>query len=171
MMSSFWNIMSEFLSTVSRKKAHWYRVFDPADIELSYEKIQSTFPCLATLTMMEDCHMKQLLLHLGLAKTRNDCVYADRQAWDNFIAREELSNVETPFFEIDRRRHVYLRIGVWTVKHKCRTPAAIWGFQNKYLPSSKALHLISCIEDTSEDNDSSEDGDDDDDDEDEEDDE
>jgi hypothetical protein len=101
-------------------------VFDPGDIEPSYEKIQSTFPCLATLTMMEDCHMKQLFLHLGLAKTRNDCVYADRQAWDNFIAREELNNVETTFFEIDRRRHVYLRIGVWTAKHKCRTPVAIW---------------------------------------------
>ena len=96
-------------------------MFDPGDIEPSYEKMQSTFPSLATLTMMEDCHMKQLFLHLGLAKTRNDCVYADRQAWDNFIAREELNNVETTFFEIDQRRHVYLRIGVWTAKQKSRT--------------------------------------------------
>jgi len=54
-MSSLWNIMSEFLATVSRKKAHRYRVFDPGDIEPSYEKFQSTFPSLATLTMMEDC--------------------------------------------------------------------------------------------------------------------
>jgi len=54
-MSLLWNIMSEFLSTVSRKKAHWYRVFDPGDIEPSYEKIQATFPSLATLTIMEDC--------------------------------------------------------------------------------------------------------------------
>jgi len=89
--------MSEFLATVSRKKAHRYRVFDPGDIEPSYEKFQSTFPSLATLTMMEDCHMKQLFLHLGLAKTRNDCVYADRQAWDNFIAREELKSSKREF--------------------------------------------------------------------------
>ena len=73
MMSSLWNIMSEFLSTVSRKKAHWYRVFDPGDIEPSYEKIQSAFPSLATLTMMEDCHMKQLFFVMLATEFTLEC--------------------------------------------------------------------------------------------------
>ena len=73
-MRSLWCSLVEFLSSVAQQKVYWYRIFERDKCDLLYHEIQSTFPCLSSLMMMDNTDV-QLFLHLGLAKQRR---YMDR---------------------------------------------------------------------------------------------
>ena len=127
LLSSF----AEFFGTIGSQKAHWYRMLDPSESEANSSLLRVTFPSLALLMKMESAFMQQLLLDAGLArkkisKQHSYIVYADRDAWDSFIAKYYL-NMETTYFTINKRRQLYIKVGAWcSSKHPPRTPGYIW---------------------------------------------
>jgi hypothetical protein len=71
-MESIFNALAEFFGSVSDKKAHWYRVFNPTEDEVDCTVMKATFPSLATLMLMDKCYIIELFLHLGLVKWRSN---------------------------------------------------------------------------------------------------
>ena len=55
-------------------------------------------------------------------------MYPCRDGWDCFIAKEKL-NMETTYFSINNKRHVYIKVGSWNLndgEHPPKIPAVIW---------------------------------------------
>lgn len=130
-MDLMFSALAEFFETIGSQKAHWYRVFNPGADEPNCNLIQSTFPCLSSLMKMEHDYIQQLLIEVGLAKKKMQqqhkyIVYPHRDSWDSFI-KKHLLNLETTYFTINKRRHLYIKIGSWCkIKHLPKTPATIW---------------------------------------------
>ncbi len=95
-------------------------MFDPNGNDVTYSLIKSTFPCLATLMLMNNSHMTQLYLHLGLSKknkVKNGYIlYPCHDAWDHLISSEKELSLETNYFSINNKRHVYIKVGNWSLK-------------------------------------------------------
>jgi hypothetical protein len=77
--------------------------------------------------------MRQLYLYFGLAQQKKAkhgyMLYHCRGGWDHFIAKEKKLNMETTYFSINHKRHVYIKVSSWTVhdgEHPAKTPAVIW---------------------------------------------
>jgi hypothetical protein len=79
-MESIFKVLAEFFRSVKDEKAHWYRVFNPADDKMDCTIMKSTFPSLTTLMLMDESYMIELFLHLGFMKRR-----IDRNADTSFI--------------------------------------------------------------------------------------
>lgn len=129
MTDSMFSTLVEFFGAIGSQKAHWYRVFEPGIDKSSYSLIKSTFSCLASLMKMESDYIQQLLIEVGLARKRMQkyacIVYPDHNTWDSFI-KKYLLDMETMFFTTDKKRHLYIKIGVWcNSMHLPRTPASI----------------------------------------------
>lgn len=122
--------LAEFLRVIGKHRAHWYRVFDPSDDEVNKDIIRATFPSFATLMLLPKEIVEQLFIHLGLAKQRQHMgVYKlcpDADAWERFIAEHQL-NLESTVFAIQKKKHLYIRVGCWSMdRHPNKTPDAIW---------------------------------------------
>ncbi len=71
-MKGMFRALADFFMALKEKKAHWYRVYDPDDEEISSTIIKATFPSLATLMLMDNYYIISLFLQLGLVKKRVD---------------------------------------------------------------------------------------------------
>jgi hypothetical protein len=148
--------LSEFFAALKDQKAHWYRVFPPDENDADCQMMERTFPSLSSLMMMDEYHVKQIFIHLGLAKQWHQkgtvLVSPAGVKWVDFINRTKIPNMEATIFNASNKRHVYLRIGAWTNKHTPKTPESIWRVakQNFYpVPklriSSLALRFVTQV--------------------------
>jgi hypothetical protein len=148
--------LTEFFNALQYQKAHWYRVFPPDKNEADYSKLDETFPSLSSLMMMEESYVEQLFISLGLARKLNQpigtIITPILDKWIEFIVKEQIASLEVTYFTVNKKRHVYLRIGVWTDTHTSKRPESIWkeAKQNHYpIPklriSSVAMRLVTGI--------------------------
>ncbi len=122
---------SGVFQVVNDKKAHWYRVFNPADDEMDCTIMKSTFLSLATLMLMNESYMIELFLHLGFVKWRSDrtrgyVIYPCYNSWDNFIKKFLLDLELTMVKQRNKKNHLYICCGTWSISHTPRPPTSIW---------------------------------------------
>jgi hypothetical protein len=97
--------------------------------------------------MMDEYHVKQIFLHLGLAKQMHQkgtvLVYPSEEKWVDFINRTKIPSMEAAIFRANNKRHVYLRIGAWSNTHTPKPPDSIWRVAKQFFYPVPKLRISS----------------------------
>ena len=120
--------LAEFLRGLGPQRGHWYSIILQPGLLGIDENVARAFPPLSKLASIGEEMMRAVLLHCGLLQYRGGSGHSPlMNAWEYFIAEQQLDEVEVSHFTIKKKRGYFIRLGSWNmVSHQRRTPSEIW---------------------------------------------